>query len=31
MAIVVAGGDVKAGDPIVVEPPAAGYRPLKPV
>lgn len=31
MAIVLQGGDVKAGDPIVVEPPAEGFEPLRAV
>ena len=31
MGVVLTGGDVMAGDPIVVEPPEGGHRPLKPV
>jgi MOSC domain-containing protein YiiM len=31
MAVVVAGGEVRAGDPIRVELPAAAHRPLQPV
>ena len=31
MAVVLKGGDVRAGDPIVVEPPPGDPEPLKPV
>ena len=31
MAVVLRGGDIKAGDPIIVEPPAGVPEPLKPV
>ena len=31
MAVVLRGGDVRAGDPIVVEPPAGVPEPLRPV
>ncbi|MBL8770247.1 MAG: MOSC domain-containing protein [Phenylobacterium sp.] len=31
MAVVLAGGEVRAGDPIAIEPPEDPYRPLKPV
>ena len=31
MAIVVVGGEIRAGDPICIEPPAGPHRPLRPV
>jgi MOSC domain-containing protein YiiM len=31
MAVVLAGGDVRAGDPVVIQPAEGPHRPLKPV